>query len=469
MTRPIQTDTPLPERLVGFVDALRTHGLRVGTSETVEAARALESVGMTDRSVVRGALAATLTRRAEDRGVFDGLFELWFPPTPGAVTAPAAKDRADLLEQLAAALAANDSRRLGEVASAAVDLLGDVSNGGEPSWSSARTLDQLTPARAISRAEELAGGRAGSGSDGSGSSGSGSSGSASSAVQQAGRDRLRRGVAQFRAQVEAEALRRNSETRGRERVGRLAIRPTLDERDLLGASAKDLEELRRALVPLTRRLAARLAAKQRKRGRSVDIRRTLRRSLSTGGVPIDPVTSRRTRHKVDLVILADLSGSVGGFSTFTMLLVQALQRQFRKVRIFGFVSSPADLTELVRTAPPGANLTAWARKEPQLTARGGATSYGSTFRDFADRHLDLVTHRTVVLILGDARSNYGAPQVDSLRQIVRRSRRTIWLNPEQASSWGTGDSLTRVYDEVVEMHECRNLAQLRRFVLRELT
>lgn len=468
----------LPDRLVGFVEALRSHGLRVGTSESIDAASALRALGMTNRPAVHAGLAATLTHRADDRSVFDSLFDLWFPAAPGAVSAATASSRDELLERLAQALAQCDDRAMREAASAAVELFGDVSTSDAPSWSSARTLDQLNPARAIARADALSVGGAptdnGSSGSGSGESGEGIGGSDGSdghpvAVDsRLRRDQLRSGIDRFRGLVEAEALRRNAQTRGREQVGRFAIRATLDDRDLLGVSSADLAQLQRTLAPLTRRLAARLATRRRQRRGAIDIRRTLRSSLATGGVPLDPSYRRRVKHKVDLVILADLSGSVGGFSTFTMLLVQALQRQFRRVRIFGFISSPADLTELVRTAPPGAPLTSWARREPQLTARGGATSYGSTFADFTRLHLDSVTHRTVVLILGDARSNYGSPNAESLRLIQRRSRRTLWLNPEPARTWNTGDSLVRVYGGIVPMHECRTLAQLRRLVVREL-
>src|SRR5690606_2133457 len=99
-------------------------------------------------------------------------------------------------------------------------------------------------------------------------------------------------------------------------------------------------------------------AKRRRRHRGrIDLRTTLRRSMATGGVPMRPAYRHRPPHKPELVVLADFSSSVAGFSRFTILLLQALQAQFTRVRVFGFVNVCADLTELFASAPPGSDLT----------------------------------------------------------------------------------------------------------------
>src|SRR5690606_14532503 len=117
----------------------------------------------------------------------------------------------------------------------------------------------------------------------------------------------------FRAAVEGEARRRNAEIRGRQRVGRYAVRPSADRTLFILAGSTELTELRATVGPLARKLATRLAAKRRRRNRgTIDLRNTLRRSMATGGVPMRPAYRLRPPHKPDLVVLADFSSSVAG-------------------------------------------------------------------------------------------------------------------------------------------------------------
>ncbi len=449
------------QRLIGLVTAMRDHGLEVGTAETITAAQAVEVLGLDERAALREGLATTLVRSADGRPVFDQLFDLWFPAAPGArtlVRQPA--DLAELREQLTQALADHDEQRLDELAGATLELLGRVSPDDESrGWSSGQALDSLAAQRLIAGAAELAGE-----GDGSGGSGSGSGGFPSRLT----RDEIRSEVAAFRARVEAEARRRNTAVRPREQIARYGVESPADLRDFLGLSTRDLDELRRQLDPLAKKLAARLARRRRSQRGGIDVRRTLRAATATGGVPLDPVYERPHRHRPDVVLIADMSGSVGGFSSFTMLLMQALHDQFRTVRMLGFVSSTADITQVVKNAPPGASLTSWALGQAALTTRGRSSSYGNALADVRDQYLPLITPRTTVLLLGDGRTNYGDPGLDLLQEVVRPARRAAWLNPEPASRWGTGDSAATDYSRVVDMYECRNVTQLRRFVEREL-
>ena len=81
------------------------------------------------------------------------------------------------------------------------------------------------------------------------------------------------------------------------------------------------------------------------------------------------------------------------------------------------------------------------------------SDYGAVLADVVENHLDLIGHRTAVLVLGDARSNHTDPQLDLLREIASRARHVSWLNPEPARMWGSGDSVALRYSEIVDMHE----------------
>ena len=164
------------------------------------------------------------------------------------------------------------------------------------------------------------------------------------------------------------------------------------------------------------------------------------------------------------MLLCDLSSSVAGFSRFTILLVQALAQQFRRVRIFGFVNVVDELTALVLDARPGSDLTQDIAQHAHLTRWHKNSDYGAALQDFVGHHLDVIGPRTTVLILGDARTNATDPGYEALREIAERARSVHWLNPEPVRQWGSGDSVAPHYAQIVDMHECRDVAQLRAFV-----
>ncbi len=442
--------------------SLREHGIPVGTSEIADAARIAGVLGLQDRDRLCAGTASAFLRRAGDRTVFDQIFDLYLPAAPGERTLPPAQAVDELRTALIDALARNDREQLDQLAAGAVQQLGQVASGEQQQgYSSAQTISRLQPERAIAAAQQ----QSRQASDGRRRSGGGEPLS-----DRFDRDEMRTRVAAFRRRVESEALRRNTQVRSRERVARFSVGAALEHREFLTAGTRDLEDLRRQVDPLARKLAARLAARRAAGRGALDLRRTVRRSLATGGVPIDPAYRHRRRHRPDIVVLADLSGSVGAFSTFTMLLLQALHAQFRQLRAYGFVSSAADLTDLLRGASGRSQQIGpeLARRSPQFTAHGTSSSYGTAFRGFVDGELDRVGPRSTVLVLGDARTNYGDPGLSHLRAIAVRARHVAWLNPEPARMWDTGDSVAAAYAGVVDMHECRNLDQLRTFVARVL-
>src|SRR5690606_28461487 len=185
---------------------------------------------------------------------------------------------------------------------------------------------------------------------------------------------------------------RVAERRGRDEIARRAVAPTADRVDFLFAGKERLAELRRTVQPLARKLATRLAARRRRAARgSIDLRRTLRASLSTGGVPMRPVLRRRRPARPELVLLGDGAGSVSGFSDFTMLLVQALHDQFSKVRVFAFVNRVDEVTGLlVHGAADPEGLGARIRGEAALTSWHGSSDYGAALGEFTERYADAV-------------------------------------------------------------------------------
>ncbi|MET8245074.1 VWA domain-containing protein [Streptomyces sp. NPDC005202] len=451
-------NTPAPagvaERLTGLVGALRAHGIRIGTGESVDAARAVEALGLADRELLREGLAATLLHGSGQRVVFDPVFDLYFPRGVGAPEGRPA-GREELRDRLADALAANDLALMEQLAIEAVDGFGGYgSSPASEGWSAYQTLERIRPQTLLARVRASVLARSGD----------------ADFADRLLDDEIRRRIEVFRRQVAAEARRRVAERRGRDEIARRAVAPSADRVDFLYAGRDRLAELRRTVQPLARKLATRLAARRRRAARgTIDLRRTLRGSLSTGGVPMKPVLRRRRPARPELVLLCDVSGSVSGFSDFTMLLVQALYDQFSKVRVFAFVNRIDEVTGLLRHgAADPQGLGARIRAEARLTGWHGSSDYGVALGEFAERFGAAVGPRTTVFVLGDARTNMSDPNLPAVREIAQRARRLYWLNPEPRTLWGTGDSAAPAYADLVEMHECRNARRLSALISRLL-
>ncbi|GAA1911483.1 vWA domain-containing protein [Nocardioides marmoribigeumensis] len=461
----------LLERHLAFIEALREAGVPVSLAEDLDSVVAVEQVGLGDRETLRAGLAATLLKRQTHRGLFDAIFDLYFPalvgsgwrggPLDGSEPAPpadAAPERgaddalAELRQAMADALADGDQDAIRLLVREAVEQYGAMPGRGEglSSWSSYNTVQQLSldglvlrVARALMegsddrdpRSEEV------------------------SMLTAANR------VASLQRQVEADVRRRIAEEKDPDHVARTTLRPSLDQLPFLNARRDDLEELRRQIYPLARRLATRLAREQHARRRGpLDFRRTIRASMATGGVPITTHHRPRRPHRTELVVLCDVSGSVANFASFTLLLVYALREQFTKVRAFTFVDDIREVTDdFVPGADPAETMLRLA-ESARHASRWGRTNYGRALSRFVEDHPDAVGPRTSLLVLGDARSNYSDPGLEVLRELVATARHAWWLNPEHRRQWGTGDSAAPEYAEMIDMVECRNLTQLSEFV-----
>jgi uncharacterized protein with von Willebrand factor type A (vWA) domain len=358
----------------------------------------------------------------------------------------------ELRERLAELLAGGDDAGLRRLAGQAVQALGRVdSPAGRQSWFSYRVMRALSPDTLVARL--LDGLLAAAGAERGG------------LAEQVARQVIRDRTARFQVYVDAEVRRRVAAERGVETVARTAVVPPIDEVDFLRAQREQLAEMRRAVQPLARRLATRLA-RRRQHGHAgrLDFRRTVRASLGTGGVPLVPRYRPRVPHKPELVVLCDVSGSVAGFAHFTLMLTAALREQFAAVRAFAFIDSCDEVTRLF---PPGIDLIEAPTRigrEARLVWFDGHSDYGHALETFADRWPDAVGPKTSLLVLGDGRTNYRDPGLPTLRRLVGAARHAYWLNPEPRREWGSGDSAATRYGEVIQMVECRTIAQLADFI-----
>ncbi len=463
-------------RLLALSAALRRAGVAVSQAGTLDAIRAIEAVGLADRGPVREALAATTLTSAADRPTFDALFDLFLPARPAADlrgaaggggdveasgdgppdVADAGRD-ADLLDDLVDRLLDGDDADVRRLAREAVDRFGRLPGAaaGRPGagggWFRYRVLRAVDPAALLAEALRR---RA-------------EHGDLSPLAERLARDELEARLAALVAEIDAEVRRRAAADRDPAAIARTSVPAALAELDLLHLRPDEQAAIRAGIRPLARRLASR-AAVRRRRGRDgrLDVRRTVRAAMSTGGVPFDPVLRARRPHRPELFLLCDVSGSVAAFARFTLLLVHAMQEQFSGVRSFAFVDELDEVTHLFRGEDPD-RAVARLLSEARVVRSDGRSDYGRALATFLARHGTDLTARSTVVVLGDARTNHRPPEARALERIQRRARRVWWLNPEPRAAWDTGDSVASSYARYTEeMVEVRTLRQLAAFVER---
>jgi len=445
----------LLDRHLEFVEALRAAGLPVSLSEGLDAVHAISSLGLGERENLRAAYAATLVKRQPHRPAFDQVFDLYWPALVGGVStgsnsesvADGPEELADFREALTEALGIGDPDALGLLAREAVQRFGVIRGRGpgEQRWSSYNVMNRVSPAELVARVLR----------------GMGLELDQDVATRRLVDAQLRA----FEGLVEAEVRRRAAEVRGPEHVARYTVRKSVDQVEFTAARKSDLEEMRRELGPLARRLATRMHRHKAARRRGpVDFRRTLRASMSSGGVPLELHHRPRRPSRSDLVVLCDISGSVANFASFTLMLVFALREQFDRVRAFTFVDEIHEVSDRFRPGLDPVETMAALAASAQHATLWGRTNYGRAFTRFAEQHADALTPRTNFLVLGDARSNYSDLALPVARDLVKSARHAWWLNPEAARHWGTGDSAAHEYAALLPMVECRNLVQLGQFV-----
>ena len=457
--------------LAGFIQELRACGLPVSLTEDLDAVEALCHVPLADREAFKGALAATLVKSHAHRPAFDTVFGVYFSLQPASLIAgegPADEagrgegaafagvadrgepDPADLAAEIEAVLREGDDERLKSLAALAVTLAAGMAPGRPmgASYYLYRTLRSLDLEGALERL--VAGARADA------------AGELTALEERLARDGFETRVAGFRAEVEAEIRRRLVADRGAEALARSLRKPLPEDLDVMHASRDELVALRQALQPLARKLAVRLARRRRHRRRGhLDFRRTMRQSMSYGGVPAEPRFRRPHPAKPEIVVIADISGSVAAFARFTLQFVHAISSQFSRVRSFVFIDGVDEVTRFFEGAEDMTEAVQRVNAEADVVWVDGHSDYGHALGAFWSRWGEEIGSRTTVILLGDARNNYHAAEAWVVAAMRRRARHVYWLNPEPRSYWDTGDSIVGQYAIHCDaVFECRSLRQL---------
>jgi len=477
-------DKPLLDLLSDFIVELRRAGLPVSLTENLDAMEAVTHVPIEDREAFKYALGATLVKNHAHWKAFEVVFEVYFSLRgpeyevirEGDDVAPADEDAEfapgqgqqpqgggggmqaltpeQLAEMLFKALMNGDAAMLAALARQAVTRYAGMEPGRPVggTYYLYRTLrnleleeilDNLMEASRDEAPEDL-----------------------TPLEERLERDEFADRIEQLKREIEAEIRRRLVADRGVDAMAKTLRKPLPEDVDFMHASREELANLRKAIYPLTRKLAVRLARKRR-HGRKgpLDFRSTMRHSLSYGGVPAEPKFRFPRPAKPEIMVVADISGSVAAFARFTLHLVYAISNQFSKVRSFVFIDGLDEVTRFFEGVEDIGEAVHRVNTEADVVWVDGHSDYGHALGVFWERFNRDIGPKTTVLVLGDARNNYHASQSWILKEVQHRARKVYWLNPEPRAYWDTGDSIVGEYGTHCDgVYEVRNLRQLETFV-----
>jgi uncharacterized protein len=454
------------ENLHRFFRAARGAGVRVSPAESIDAMRAVAKTGISDRRILRDTFLLTLAKTQDEKRALGECFDLFFDQPEPAQAAPENEDGGESeaagsetsgseassgqpaegspagqptegLGPLAQMLLSQDRSEIAAALANATDAasLSDIRYFTQRGIFSNRILDAMGIQRLRDDLDELTASNPGLAERLT---------SLLDALRETVRDTVNQALLLY-GREESENLRNE----------------ILRNAPLARIEPRQVEQMRRLIRQIARRLRERYS-KPRKRQRRghLDVRRTIRRNAAWGGVPFLTAWKRKRRDRPQIVALCDVSGSVAKVSDFFLLLIHSLHEVVDDVRSFAFSGHLIEVSDILESKSPEE-----AMAEIMSKVGFGSSDYGSSLDDFEHGFMNLITQKTTVIVLGDARSNNLDPRADILRRISERSKRLVWLNPEGRMAWGFGDSeMPRYATFCTVVRQCATAQQLERAV-----
>jgi uncharacterized protein len=428
----------MEDRIVRFIAALRAGGVRVSLAESADAFRAVENLGVEEREAFRLSLRATLVKDASSIPIFEELFPLFFD---SADQQPQMQDATEDMTPEEAHMLAQAMRMMAEHLR---KLMEKLLRGEQLSQEELNQLGQMTGlnrtddlrykewmARRMMRALRF------------------------EEVRDAMRELMelmaQMGMSKERLEQMRELIRANQQAMqdqlnqfaGQRIAENMSEQPPDSSADDLmdlpfGAlSDRDMDRLRKEVSKLANRLRSRIALRQKRaKTGQLDAKATIRTNLKHGGVPME-IKHRDHRLKPKLVVICDISTSMRHCSELMLSLVYALQDLVTKTHAFAFIDHLEYISpDFVGQQAKDAINQVLVRMPPGHYS----TDLGYSLENFASDFMDTIDPRTTFIMVGDGRNNYNDPRLNIFQTLARRSRRTIWLNPEPPMLWGSGDS-----------------------------
>jgi uncharacterized protein with von Willebrand factor type A (vWA) domain len=448
----------MDERIIQFISALRSAGVRISLAESKDAFEAVDLMGISNRDAFRLSLRATLVKDASGIPTFEELFPLFFgsgevPPMMNIsedLSPQEAEMLADALKQLSQRLRDLLDRLIhGEqLSQRELDQLGrlvGLQNADDlryRDWMSRRMQQALGFSKVREALQELM-----------------------EMLEEMGMDGQRlqelRQLIQSNQQAMGEQIRQYAGEKIADNMSQMPPDDPLDQllnRPFNALSDREMDRLRKEVQRLAALLRSRVALRQKHaKSGQLDPKATIRANLKHNSVPI--VLKHRDHHlKPKFVVICDISTSMRYCSELMMSLVYSLQDQVSKTHSFAFINHLEYISPEFSGKPSNDAVRGVLDRLPPGYYN---TDLGYSLENFVRNYLDYVDSRTTFIMVGDGRNNYNDPRLDIFSMLTRRAKNTIWLNPEPPHLWGTGDSDMLKYAPLCDaILQVRNLAEL---------
>lgn len=449
----------MDKRMVDFIRALRAAGIRISISESQDAMFGVDAVGIRNVDQFRNTLKTTLVKEHRDQNTFEYFFPLFFsnnePPLQDIMD-NLTPEQQEMLQQALQSLMGNPD--------ALKDLLQQMLNGQPLSQEQLEQMGEMSGLpngdqmyqrnwfeRRMMRQAQLQ--------------------SLQRMIDELLEELIEMGMSDEAIEELERMLRENLEGLadqisnfvGTSLAEQMAEREPEPRPDLMDVpfnrlSQADVDNIRDEIRRLAAKLRSRAALRQRKaKTGEFDPRKTLRKNMKYGGVPIE-MQHRNKHKKPKLVLICDLSTSMRYMVEFLMTLVYEMQDHVQKTSSYIFIDDMVDVTMELEQQDSQSAVQKVLRDNPPGYY---STDLGNSLNTFQKNHYHTIDSRTTVIILGDGRNNYNNPRLDIAEDMQRKARRVFWFCPENQYQWGTGDSDMHKYAAVADrVHLVRNLRDL---------
>ena len=415
--------------IAGLVSACRAAGIRVSTAETLDAMRAAADIGLEDRTSLKIALGQALAKTMGDKKLFSDCFDRYVQLSGASAQAGGVslEERTQMMAEMMQAASQIGLDRIQLFTQRGLYVRRLLEAVGAPDIGAG---DNVPRGEGAGEAQEAA-------------------------QEKAQRRRLAALTEQARYLVDRQLEISQGENMLRVR-SEMLMDMALGETD-----QRDMEIMSYQVRRLAKRLAAQTSRRRKRDQRGhPDIARSLRANLKNDGVMLNLIWKRKKINRPRIFALCDVSGSVSSVVRFLLMFLYNLTDVVRDVRAFAFSNRLGDVSELF-----GESEFSEAYRLALRLYGGGSTDYGQSLRDFAEQAGSVIDRKTVIIILGDGRSNYGDCGADVLARLSSYAGRVIWLNPENESLWGSGDSeMPKLSAAVDVVYPCQTLRQLTRII-----
>ena len=435
-----------------FIHILRSSDLRVSTSESIDAMNVVSEIGIEDRSLLKHSLSFSLAKTLREKEIFNECFDNFFE-----------ENYMNLSEDK---LPQKNNEKDSEISD--LGVLDKNENSLEELYNNSDRTSLMTAMALAAREANLQDIRLFT-----------QVGMFTRKIfDEMGLEKLNNDIFQasregnIRREEDLKNIRENLRLEIREYIenqvklrtsntGKQLREDALSQMRLTQADKADYKIMSGIIKKMARRLISVHSRRKRKSQRGLlDIRSTIRANQEYDGILFETVWKKTKVDRPKIVALCDVSGSVANVSRFFLMFLHSLTEILPNVRTFAFSNKAGEVTDLFENKDIEV-----AAAETLLLNGGGSTDYGQAFVDLEGLLENNIDRKTTVIILGDARSNYGDPRCDVLKTIQEKSKRILFLNPEPKSVWGTGDSeMLRFVPYCSKSKVCSSLFDLERVV-----